>query len=175
MVRTLPLTAGALALALAATACQPPADQAASGDSGASGKPAQRQAAAAGIGQPAKDGKLTFRVTKLATRTTRIGDQYVGADPQGKFVLVSLSVTNHAKEAQTFMGSAQKLLAGGKEYSASDEAAVWLESSKSLYEQINPGNSVKGVVVFDVPRDVKPSVLELHDSPFSGGVRVNVR
>jgi hypothetical protein len=33
---------------------------------------------------------------------------------------------------------------------------------------------VTGTLVFDVPKGTKPSKLELHDSPFSGGVEVQL-
>ncbi|MEU4823509.1 DUF4352 domain-containing protein [Actinomadura sp. NPDC023710] len=127
------------------------------------------------IGQSVKDGKFTFVVTKVSTRTSSIGPEGVGKKPQGKFVLVNMKVTNHGKEAQTFDGDSQKLLAGDKEYSADTEAAIYLESARSLLEEINPGNTVNGTVIFDVPTEVTPSAIELHDSPFSAGVRVNLR
>jgi hypothetical protein len=34
--------------------------------------------------------------------------------------------------------------------------------------------AVTGKVVFDVPKDAKITRLELHDSPFSGGIAVTV-
>lgn len=43
-----------------------------------------------------------------------------------------------------------------------------------IYEQINPGNEVEGKFFFDVPTDLEPSHVELHDSAFSGGVQVDV-
>jgi len=120
---------------------------------------------------PVKDGKFTFKITKVTERTGRIGTELFGKKPQGKFVLVYVTVTNHGDEAQTFDGSSQKLLAGDKEYSADDEAALYLKSSGSSFEEINPGNSVRGVLVFDVPKSVQPTAIELHDSFLSDGVK----
>ncbi|MPY81264.1 MAG: DUF4352 domain-containing protein [Actinophytocola sp.] len=39
---------------------------------------------------------------------------------------------------------------------------------------VNPGNSVKGIVVFDIPKNVEPVELVLTDSMFSGGVTVSL-
>jgi hypothetical protein len=39
-------------------------------------------------------------------------------------------------------------------------------------EDINPGNEVKGKLIFDVPKPTKLTAIELHDSMFSGGVKV---
>ena len=127
-----------------------------------------------GIGRPAEDGEFTFVVTGVSTRTGRIGNEYVGKDPQGKFVLVKVTVTNHGDRVQTFFGSDQKLLASGKEYGADATAAAYYSSSRSLYEQISPGGRVQGAVIFDVPEDAKPESIELHDSAFSQGVRVSL-
>lgn len=47
-------------------------------------------------------------------------------------------------------------------------------NADTLLNDINPGNQVTGVVVFDIPKNVKLTRLELHDSPFSGGVPVSL-
>ncbi|WP_203792655.1 DUF4352 domain-containing protein [Actinoplanes couchii] len=55
-------------------------------------------------------------------------------------------------------------------------AAIYAnEDGQVLFEEINPGNSVKGKLVFDIPADKKLTSLELHDSMFSGGVTVALR
>jgi Domain of unknown function (DUF4352) len=52
---------------------------------------------------------------------------------------------------------------------------MYLEGdSHAFLEDINPGNSVNGIIVFDIPKDATIVKLELHDSAFSGGVVVNV-
>jgi hypothetical protein len=55
-------------------------------------------------------------------------------------------------------------------YIGSDDGAnsVWLES-------INPGNTVQGQIAFDLPAGVTAVKAELHDSPFSGGVTVQLQ
>ncbi|GGK61177.1 Mpr protein [Sphaerisporangium melleum] len=127
-----------------------------------------------GIGQVVKDGKFAFKVTKLA-KATRVGGDFLHKDAQGVFWLINVTVKNIGDEPQSFIGDTQKLFdAKGREYSASSEAALYLENSKSLYEEINPGNTVKGVVLFDLPKNVKPAEIELHDSMFSGGVKVDL-
>ncbi|HEY8504926.1 MAG TPA: DUF4352 domain-containing protein, partial [Gemmataceae bacterium] len=91
------------------------------------------------------------------------------------FCLVTVDVTNHGDEPRTLEPFSQKAFdARGREYSADDEAWLALEDSP-LLEEINPGNRVRGVIVFDVPRGTQLTRLELHDSPFSGGVTVALR
>jgi hypothetical protein len=63
-------------------------------------------------------------------------------------------------------------------YSADDTATAYAApagSTGTWYSDINPGNSVSGTMVFDVPKDVTPTSAELHDSALSGGVKVNLQ
>ena len=55
-------------------------------------------------------------------------------------------------------------------------AAIYAnEDQQVLFEEINPGNTVKGKLVFDIPKGAKLASLEPHDSMFSGGVTVSLR
>ncbi|GAA2724009.1 DUF4352 domain-containing protein [Actinocorallia aurantiaca] len=172
--RTLPI---ALACLLA-SACAPvdttlasPAD----GEKSASVREEKKTASkVARIGIPVKDGKFTFKVTQAKNGPAKIGDSFFSHTPQGRFYLVHVTVKNHGNEPQYFLGDAQKLLAGKKEFSTDGEASIYLKDSKSLFEEINPGNTVKGVIVYDIPKNVRPTTIELHDSLFSGGVRVSL-
>lgn len=47
-------------------------------------------------------------------------------------------------------------------------------SGSTWYNDINPGNSVEGVVVFDIPKDQTPTTAELHDSSPSNGIKVSL-
>ncbi len=71
----------------------------------------------------------------------------------------------------------QKLFnAASQEYSADDTATMYnsTDTASTWYNDINPGNSVSGVIVFDLPKDQTPVSAELHDSAFSNGVKVNL-
>jgi hypothetical protein len=140
-------------------------------NSGSGDKPA-----AVGIGQPARDGKFEFVVSKLECGISKIGDQYLNRTAQGQFCKVSMSVKNIGNEAKLFTDSNQHAYnAAGQKYEADSAAAIYLgQDSKSFLENINPGNAVNGVIIFDIPKDGKIVKLELHDSAFSGGVTVNV-
>ena len=142
---------------------QPPASQPAAGQ------------ATVGLNTAVRDGKFEFTVTAVQPGPARIGTDVLGATAQGQFVLVHLSVRNIGDVAQTFDGGSQKLFdAPGREFSADSAAAIYLDESQSFLNEINPGNAVAGIVVFDIPRDVQPVRVELHDSPFSGGVSVTL-
>ncbi|WP_328963496.1 DUF4352 domain-containing protein [Streptomyces virginiae] len=57
---------------------------------------------------------------------------------------------------------------------ADTAAAIHLDGSESFLEQINPGNVLDGIVVFDIPKGADPARIELHDSMFSGGATVDL-
>jgi hypothetical protein len=127
-----------------------------------------------GVGREYRDGKFAFTVTKIKKGVRRVGDQYFGKTAQGQFVLVYVTVDNIGNEARTFDSSSQKLKdMKGREFSADGEATIAMgDESKAFLEDINPGNGVRGILVFDVPTGIKLKSLALHDSPFSGGVTV---
>ena len=133
-------------------------------------------AAAAGLNQPARDGKFEFTVTKVECGIAQVGGEYLNKKAQGQFCLVHVTVKNIGNEARTFTSSNQSAYnAAGQKYGADGAAGIYLEDdSRAFLEDINPGNSVNGIVVFDIPKDAKIVKLELHDSAFSGGVVVNV-
>ncbi len=107
---------------------------------------------------------------------TRIGSEFLNTTAQGQFCLVHVSVKNIGNEARTFTSGDQYAYnAANQKYEADSSAAIYLEGdSRSFFEDINPGNSVNGVVVFDIPKDAAITKLELDDSAFSGGVVTKV-
>ncbi|MFI6453971.1 DUF4352 domain-containing protein [Streptosporangium amethystogenes] len=61
----------------------------------------------------------------------------------------------------------------GRQYDPdSGAAALGLKNSNAFLNTINPGNAVNGILLFDVPKNFRIKAIELHDSPFSGGVTV---
>jgi hypothetical protein len=151
---------------------------AASGAPAAAKKPSAAKKATTAtpkIGTPVRDGKFEFTVTGMKSASS-IGNQYLKEEAQGKFLLVSVTVKNIGDRAQLFDASSQTLFdTKGREYSADGGAALYLgDAGKSFLEQINPGNVVKGIVVFDIPPGTALDRVELHDSPFSGGADVKL-
>jgi len=148
------------------------------GDAAGTSKATTKKAAPSGpgIGDKARDGKFEFVVTKVTSGKTKVGDEYLNKKAQGVFVFVYVTVSNVGDEAQLFDGSSQILYdAKGRKFSSDGEAGIYLDDSQSFLNEINPGNKVKGIVVFDVPKGTKGAKIELHDSPFSGGVDVTLQ
>ncbi|WP_160573641.1 DUF4352 domain-containing protein [Actinomadura physcomitrii] len=104
----------------------------------------------------------------------RVGDEYFGSTAQGQYVLIYVTVENIGDKARTFTAGNQTLYdTKGRKFDTDGGATVMMgEKSRSFLEQINPGNSVHGILIFDVPRGIRLKAVELHDSVFSGGVTV---
>ena len=107
---------------------------------------------------------------------TTLGTDPITTQANGSFCLVAVNVENVGDEAQTLDAMSQVAYdAAGKKYSTDIEAAFYLDTAGSaLFNQLNPGTSVAGTLVFDVPAGTTLTKLELHDSASSGGVTVNL-
>lgn len=140
----------------------------ASGQSAASGPTAR-------LGTPVRDGKFQFTVTNVRCNVTELGTPPFGTKAQGQFCLVTVKVQNIGDRAQTLFDGGQYLYdASGRRFSASSEAGIYANPNDQqvFITPINPGNAVTGSLVFDIPKGVTPTKIELHDSAFSGGVVV---
>lgn len=136
------------------------------------------KAQTAKIGETANDGKFQFTVSSIQCGKSSVGaNQYLTKQAQGQYCLLNVSVKNIGDQAQSLLSSNQYLFnANGQKYSADDTATIYnAPNGTSWYNDINPGNSVTGAIVFDIPKDQAPATAELHDSAFSGGVVVNLK
>jgi Domain of unknown function (DUF4352) len=123
------------------------------------------------IGEAAVDGDFLFVVTAVEDGPAMIGNS---AQPQGKFVFVTMTATNQGDTPSSLPGESQYLLdAQGRKATADTAAAAYLpKDAQRLFEMIEPGETVTGIVVFDIPADGTPAGLELHHTPSSSGVAV---
>ncbi len=129
-----------------------------------------------GIGSSASDGEFTFTVNSFKCGEQSLGNnQFTRTKAQGEFCIAKVTVENTGKVSQLMDGSNQYLFIGDKKYSADSDAIFADKRAEAFFvEEINPGLSVDGIIVWDVPKGSQPDRLMLHDSLFSGGVEVNL-
>lgn len=130
-----------------------------------------------GIGAKVRDGKFEFVVTGVERPGKTLTSQFGTTETaQGEYVIVRVSVTNIGDEAQMLDSSGQRLINDkGQEFSPSSAIMSLKGAEKFFLQNINPGNTVAGApLLFDVARGTKIATVELHDSPFSDGVKVKV-
>lgn len=116
------------------------------------------------------DGAFAYSVHGVEVGTTvTSADAPVEKTAVGEYVVVHMTVTNVGDAATPFLGTFQKLLAGGTVYSIDDEATFYLGGGMA---ELNPGDQVDVSVAFDVPPGTTPEAIELHTDPLSPGIQV---
>ena len=116
------------------------------------------------------DGNFSFQVTDVETAPSVKSQDTPGEKTaQGQYLIVHMTVTNTGAMSATFLGTLQKLSAGGTTYSIDDDATGYLHGAVA---DTNPGDSTEVAVAFDVPLGTKPDSIQLHGDPTSPGVQV---
>jgi hypothetical protein len=140
------------------------------------GKSASKPQATVAMDTPARDGKFEFVVKSASCRNAQVGTATLGKAAQGQFCLVTVSVKNIGTKAQTFdSGDQHARGADGTKYDSDPTAEIYVnKDANTLFNEINPGNTATGVLVFDIPKTAKLASVELHDSAFSGGISVTI-
>ena len=130
-----------------------------------------------GIGEAAVDGKFSFVVTGVKCGIKSVGTKYFKKEAQGEFCQVALTIENVGDEAQTMFADSQKAFdTEGREFSPDTGAMIYLKDGADTWlKEINPGNTLKGSLLFDVAAGTTLEKLELHDSAFSSGVTVSLK
>ena len=131
--------------------------------------------AMAKIGDTVTDGDWSYVVSNLKCGVKQVGSSLLGAEAQGQFCIVSISATNNGTKADYFLGSDHKLYdVNGSEYESDSSAWIYLEDNM-LLDKVNPGNTSKGQIVFDVPESADLDYILVTSSFLSDGVKVSLK
>lgn len=130
-----------------------------------------------GMNEAARDGQFEFTVTSFECGITSVGEEGFTEEPQGQYCLLGVSVENIGDSAQSLFADNQFLIDDQeREFSADSFATITHNpEGDAFFSEINPGNSIEGEIVFDVPEDANIVQAELHDSALSGGVIVDLQ
>lgn len=127
------------------------------------------------LNEAARDGKFEFIIKSINCDNSQVGDEYFNQTTTGKFCIVDLSIKNIGDDPQYVSSSDQKLFASnGKKYTVDDDAQIYLGDQSLILDEINPDVLVEGKLIFDLPKDINPDYIELHDSSLSNGVKVKL-
>lgn len=149
-----------------------------SDSSGSSQQPGRNVSGAGKIGTTVRDGTFEFVVRSVQCGVGQIGPDYAGERAQGQFCLVSLTVKNIGDQAQTMTDDVQSGYGSdGAQYGTNPTAGIYAnEPNNQVWPaEIDPGGEVTGTIVYDLPHGVELAQLELHDSPASAGVMIDLR
>lgn len=121
-------------------------------------------------------GDFSFDVTGVRCGVPSIGPSGLEQRAAGQFCLLDLKVTNNGGEPELFDSGAQRIHdTDGVAYAVADHAAVFLnDEDPNLLDEIEPGETVTGVLPFDLPLDARPGEATLRDGVSAPGVKVRL-
>jgi hypothetical protein len=130
----------------------------------------------AGLGDPVRDGQFEFVVRSVDCGVAAVGEGLARKEAQDQFCLVALEVENTGTEGRDFLGGQQFLFDedGNRHSPDLDATARHDGGGRLLSSLLNPGQRLEGTLVYDVPRSVALSRVQLYDALFSGGVIVEL-
>lgn len=106
--------------------------------------------ARASLGQDLTLKGTTYQVSDVSTASS-LGDSFSRVKANGTFVIVKLSLTNRKNEPATIIGDNLRIIgANMSSYSTSDDALLAVKD-QFLLEEIQPGVTEKGTLVYDLP------------------------
>lgn len=131
----------------------------------------------AGIGDPVRDGRLTFVVHRVDCGVKTVGRPPRTRAAHGQYCLVQASVSNTHPQPATFSDAHQRALGpGGDEYRVDHAANALTNPGTDLRQvRIAPAGRLDGTFVFDVPTGGRIERLRWHESAVSAGAEVAVR
>jgi hypothetical protein len=129
-----------------------------------------------GLGQAVRDGQFEFVVNGVSCGHATVDNGWLHATAKGQYCVVDLSVRNIGSQDRRFADGAQIGFGPqGQRYAADTGAGVVANGNgDAIWNVVNPGVSLRVKVVYDMPVGGTIAQLVLHDSPFSGGVTVQV-
>jgi len=130
-----------------------------------------------GFGDKVSDGNFEFTVKSAKCGIGQVGDSTLGKKAQGQYCEIAVTVTNIGNEAATMFTDNQTVFDDkGRKFSPDSGAMIYLPEENSPWlTDINPGNTLKGILLFDVPEGITLDHIELHDSMYSDGVSVSLK
>lgn len=145
----------------------------------AGGNPtSQETKATAKIGETVQDGDLAFTATSVATASS-LGNSLTSTKAQGIFYVITLEIENKGKETKTIDSSMITLTDSQDrkfDRSIEGQTAKGLSQGKVdlFLQQVQPGLSVTGDIVFDIPKDATGLKLAVKSSLFGTGQEIDL-
>lgn len=125
------------------------------------------------MGTPVRVGGFEVTVTSMDCSQSKLGVPTMGAETQGRFCVIGVTVLNVGTEPDTFFSDDQEAHdAGGVVYQHNSLAEIYTHGDNLGSADLTPGNRMTGQIVFDVPKSTTLTELWLHDGPLSADAPV---
>ncbi|ONH52054.1 serine/threonine protein kinase [Frankia sp. CcI49] len=116
-----------------------------------------------------QDGPLSFAVDGVECGVEQLGLGFLARHPAGQFCLVAITIRNTGTSPRALDSSYQYVYDSTGARRTADYLSRYYLPGETIWNTAEPGASIHGRMVFDLPPDATPRRLELHDSPASGG------
>jgi len=127
------------------------------------------------LGTPVRDGNLEFVVASVRCGVPQVGSGLVTRTAGGQYCLADVRATDVKNDARTLYEPFQKLVDSAGHKHSADVTMRVVFRDQTIWDKIQPGQQVRGTMVFDIPKNVTATAIELHDGIASGGVTVRIR
>ena len=105
-------------------------------------------------------GDITYEVKDYKTGQV-IGDQFYQEEASGEFVQIEIEVTNNENEPVYFSDNHMRLVdEQDREYSVQSGSVANIENA-FLFEELQPGLTESGILLYDVPQDQNERQLKI--------------
>lgn len=132
------------------------------------GEPEQAKTVA-GMGATVPVGEVAWQIND-ASQSSQLSTDY-GESKQGSFVIVDFLFQNNGSEAVTLDSSSVALIDGeGRESQVDTDNFAYVDPNKDVFlQQVNPGVSQEGQVIFTVAPDAANFNMSVGDTNMFGG------
>lgn len=132
-----------------------------------------------GINEEVVDKDLAFTVTSVSKKQS-LGSSYSKKTAQGIYYVITVKITNKGDSTSTFDSSMAKITdSQNRQFDHSTDGQIALGMSQGkvdlFLQQVQPGLSYTGDLVFDVPTDIVGPYLIVKGSYFSPGAKIKLQ
>ncbi|WP_433223552.1 protein kinase domain-containing protein [Dactylosporangium sp. CS-047395] len=117
----------------------------------------------------AGDGKMRFTLAGFSCGKQELGDWPLTRKAGGQYCLAELKVENTSdSKGRIWVGNQKLRDSDGHEYGPDELAWLWYEDARPLFNEIGPGDSVTGTLVYDVPEGLTFTELRVKSGLVGG-------
>jgi hypothetical protein len=118
------------------------------------------------LGQLVRIGDLTYNLTAIEL-FKYVGGAYFGLEPDGVFLVLTLTAQNDGKSAQYITATDFEVVdSQGRRYDADTSASIYMSQmgyDAFVFDKLNPGLKTRGSIAFDIPADDTGLRLKISD------------
>lgn len=114
------------------------------------------------VGDEIVAGDFKWKVTSIEKRFVLGNSEYLKKKASGMFLLVKVEVENVGNEPQLLSDTFLKLVDDkGRTFAADTGAGLYLGEEWIFFKTLNPGVTLRGTIVYDVPKDMTVANLKI--------------